>query len=144
MNRPLNLPTLSKLTNKLRLSESSVLAFVSADDCSTEVRYFALISVAEDGEPRVKFTFGCDLSSQRSPTWTREEVKALQRTARQEKRSEMSVHTDVFDPFIRCFARFDHNFKLQGIQVNIQTTTSSTVEVIPLPLQRIFAQSETF
>jgi predicted transcriptional regulator len=143
-NRPLNLPTLKKLTEKFDLCQSNILGFVSADDCSIEIRYFALISYSNDNDPFVKFSFGCDLSSLRSPTWDKQYIKTLQKLAKRERKYQLIVHENVFDPFIHCIALFDKHFKVEAIQITIKTNTSTTIQTIPLPIQQIFTKYEIF
>jgi hypothetical protein len=144
VNRPLNLPTLKKLIDKLNLSELNVLGFVWTDDCSIEVRYFALIHHSNNDNSRIQFSFGCDLSSRRSPSWDLNYIQLLQKQAKQERKTELPVHEGVFDSFIQCLALFSDTFKLQGIRIKINTNTSTTIETIPLPIKEIFEESCTF
>ncbi|UJR29810.1 hypothetical protein I4U23_017354 [Adineta vaga] len=146
INQPLNLPTLEKLIDKLHLSSSTILGFVSTDDCSIEIRYFVLIYSINDDEKNsfIKFTFGCDLSCFRSPTWDKQFIKTLQKRAKKEHRFELIVHEDIFDSFIHCLALFNENFKLHAIRITIKTKTSQTIQIIPLPIQQIFAEYDIF
>lgn len=144
VNQPLNLPTLTKLMNKFHLSESNILGFVSADDCSIEIRYFVLISYSNENESFIKFSFGCDLSSLRSPTWDKQYVKTLQKTAKKDKKSQLIVHENVFDQFFHCIALFDKYFKLEAIQITIHTNTSTTIQTISLPIKQIFTEYQIF
>ncbi|CAF3814671.1 unnamed protein product [Rotaria sordida] len=138
VNRPLNLPTLEKLIDQLNICQSNILGFVSADDCLIEIRYFALVYYSNDENSFIKFSFGCDLSSRRSPSWDKQYVKNLQKKAKQEKKFELIVHENIFDPFIHCLALFDHCFRLQAIYIKIKTNTSITIQTISLPIQQIF------
>jgi len=140
----LNLPTLEKLIEKLNISQSNVLAFVWSDDCSIDIRYFIIIYYLNNQENLLKFTFGCDLSSFRSPSWDKQFIQTLQKTARKQNKTELIVHENVFDPFINCKALFDQQFKLQAIQIKIKTNTSTTEQTIPLPIKHIFTQTASF
>jgi hypothetical protein len=62
----------------------------------------------------------------------------LQKTARKQNKNELIVHDDVFNSFINCKALFDQQFKLQAIQIQIKTNTSTTEQTIPLPIKHIF------
>jgi len=137
----LNLPTLDKLIEKFNLSQSDILGFVWSDDCSIDIRYFILIYYLNN---LIKFTFGCDLSSFRSPSWDKQFVQTLQKTAKKQNKNELIVHEDVFDPFIKCKALFDQQFKLQAIIIKIITNTSTTEQTIPLPIKHIFTQTASF
>ncbi|CAF5052930.1 unnamed protein product, partial [Rotaria sp. Silwood1] len=140
INQPLNLPTLEKLIDKLNLSQKNILGFISADDCSIEIRYFVLIYYSNDKKSCIIFSFGCDFSSLRSPSWDKKYIKTLEKLAKQEKKSELIVHENVFDPFFYCQALFDHHFRLQAIRVTIKTNTSTTIQIIPLPIKQIFTE----
>jgi hypothetical protein len=129
---------------KLNVAESNILGFVWADNCSIDTRYFALISYSDDDQPFVKFSFGCDVFSLRSPSWDKQFIKNLQKTAKKQGKHELIVHEGVFDPFVNCVALFDEHFRLQGIRIKIKTDTSVTIQTIPLPIEQIFRQSEYF
>jgi hypothetical protein len=129
---------------KLNLAQSNILGFVWADDCSIDTRYFALIYHSNDDQSLLKFSFSCSLSSSHSPSWDKQYVKTLQKTAKQQRKHELIVHEGVFDPFVNCVALFDEYFKLQGIRIQIKTNTSKTIETIALPIQQIFTESQSF
>ncbi|CAF2726054.1 unnamed protein product [Rotaria sp. Silwood2] len=142
INRPLNLPTLKKLIDRLNISQSNILGFVSADDCLIEIRYFALVYYSNDDEKySIQFSFGCDLYGLRSPLWDKQHIKELQKIAKQEKKSKLIVHEHVFDPFIHCLALFYNQYRLQAIKIKIKTNTSITIQTIPLPIKQIFNES---
>ena len=143
INRPLNLVTLDKVMTELKLIQSNILGFVWADDCSIDSRYFALV-YSDESQLLLKFSFGCDLSSLRSPSWDKQFVKTLQKTARQQRKHELMVHEGVFPPIIYCVALFDEYFKLQAIRIKIKTKTSTTIETIRLPIKQIFIESQSF
>jgi len=144
VNRPLNLPTLDKLIEKLKISESNILGFVWCDDCSMDVRYFVLVYYLNDENNLLKFTSGCDLSGFSSPSWDKDYVQSLQKKAKKENKSELIVHEEIFHSFINCKALFDQQFKLQAIQIKIKTNTSTTEQTIPLPIKQIFTQTASF
>ena len=130
--------------NRFNLSESNVLGFVWCDDCLFDIRYFLLISYSNDDETRIQFCFGCDLSSYRRPSWTKRDIQALQKTAKIENKSQLIVHDDVMNPYFDCKALFDQQFKLNGLQINIQTRTSTNEQIIPLPIKNIFTETLSF
>jgi len=126
------------LIEKLNISESNILGFVWCDDCSIDVRYFSLIYYSNNENNLLQFSFGCDLSSCHLPSWDKQYVQKLQKTARKQNKNELIVHEDVFNSFINCKALFDQQFKLQAIQIKIKTNTSTTEQTIPLPIKHIF------
>lgn len=130
--------------NKLNLSESNILGFVSCDDCSIDVRYFLLISYSNDEDNLIKFCFGCDLSSYRHPSWNKQDIQRLQKTARKQNKNQLIIHEGVMDPFFLCIALFDQQFKFQAIQIKIQTKTSTTEQIIPISIKNIFTESSSF
>jgi hypothetical protein len=130
--------------NKFNLSQSNILGFVSCDDCSIDVRYFLLISYSNDENNLIQFCFGCDLSSYCRPSWNKKDVQTLQKTARKQDKNQLIVHEGVMDPFFHCKALFDQQFKLKAIQIQIQTKTSTTEQIIPLPIKDIFSETSSF
>ena len=129
---------------KLNLSGSNILGFIWCDDCSIDVRYFLLIIHSNDDNSLIKFIFGCDLSSFRCPTWNRKDLRKLQRTAKEQNESELIVHEGVMDPFFRCKALFDQQFKLRAIRIEIQTKTSSIQQTVSLLIHNIFTETSFF
>ena len=129
--------------HRLNIAEENLVGFVWADDCSIDVRYFAMIYIPMD-EQVIKFTFGCDLGSFRSPSWTKEFILVLQKAARKKDKKQLAVHEDVFQPFFNCFALFDEHSQLRAVQINIQTSTSKAQQTVPLPIQHLFEESQSF
>ncbi|CAF1239352.1 unnamed protein product [Adineta ricciae] len=147
INRPLILPTQEKLIDKFRLSLLNVLGFVSADDCSTDIRYFAFIYHFNDpdtDDPLIKFIFGCDLSGFRFSIWDKQKIKTLGKQAKKENRTELIVHEDIYSSIINCVALFDERSQLHGIRITIKTKTSQTVQIIPLRPDEIFEKHHIF
>ncbi len=140
----MNLPTFDKLMNKFDLSESNILGFVWCDDCSIDIRYFLLIYYSNDEDILIKFCFGCDLSSYRRPSWNKQDIQTLQKTARKQNKNKLIVHEGVMDPFFHCTALFDQQFKFQAIQIQIQTKTSTIEQIIPLTIKNIFTETSSF
>lgn len=131
---------MEKLIAKIKIEPSNILDYVYADDCNIDVRYFVLIHHALDSEQtRIIFSFGCDLIGLRSPSWNKEQVDILQKSVKQRNQTACIVHENVFDPFFRCIALFNHDFHLDAVQIEIKTTTSTTIKKVSLPIQMIFA-----
>jgi hypothetical protein len=69
-------------------------------------------------------------------------IQTLQRTAREENKTEQDVYPHAFDSFIQCTALFDDRFKLQAVRIRLKSKTSRTEETVPLPIRAIFADAK--
>ncbi len=140
----MNLPTLEKLIEKFKISESNILGFVWSDDCSIDVRYFVIVYYTNDQNCLIKLTSGCDLFSSCTPSWDKKFIQKLQKTAKKQNKNELILHEDIFHSFINCKALFDQLFKLQAIRIQIKTNTSITEQTIVLPIKQIFTETSSF
>ncbi len=133
LNEPLNITTKEKLIKAWNFTD--VIAFLYADDCIQEERYWALIH-SEDAF-KIQFSFGNNLSSHQTKYLNKELIRKLYNEAKKNRLTEI-VLNDWNNTWSTSIALFDKKtFNLYGIRIQLKTETSKTIETILLPLEKI-------
>lgn len=133
VNDPLDLPTKEKVKEKFDFED--LIAFVYADDCDQQERYWVAVYYEDKSKLRVSFgdsLHGCE--TRYVDTWL---IKKFCNEAKKSASSEI-VLTEWNHTWRKMTALFDRKtFVLLGIRIELKTETSKTIETILLPLDKI-------
>jgi hypothetical protein len=133
LNEPLNLTTKEKLIKAWDFTD--IIAFLYADDCNQDERYWALIHCEDTF--KLQFSFGNTLSSHETKYLNTELIRQLYNEAKKNQLTQI-VLTDWNNEWRTSIALFDKKtFNLYGVRIELTTATSKTIETILLPLDKI-------
>ncbi len=133
LNGPLELPTKEKLMEKWNYTD--VIAFVYADDCDADERYWALVHCEE--KYKLRFSFGNSLSYSETKYLDPWLIRQLYNEAKKNALTEI-ILADWNNEWRTNVALFDEKtFNLYGFRIELTTATSKTIETILLPLDKI-------
>jgi len=133
LNDPLVLPTKERIAKQFGYED--IIAFVYADDCNKDERYW--VAVYYEDKSKLRFSFGHSLSSSETKyldTWL------IRKFCNEAKKSGLTeiVLTEWNHDWRTMTALFDkETFILFGVRVELKTNTSKTIETILLPLDKI-------
>jgi hypothetical protein len=133
LNEPLNLPTKEKLIEAWNYTD--VIAFIYADDCDMDERYWALVHC--ENKFKLRFSFGDSLSYNETKFLSRGLIKQLYNKAKKNALTQIVI-TDWNNDWRKSTALFDSKtFHLYAIQIELTTATSKTIETVLLPLDKV-------
>ena len=133
VNDPLDLPTKEKVKEKFDCED--LIAFIYADDCDQQERYWVAVYCEDKSKLRISFGYGLSgYETRYLDTWL---IKKLCNEAKQTASREI-VLTEWNHTWRNMTALFDRKtFVLLGIRVELKTETSKAIETILLPLDKI-------
>ena len=132
-NDPLILPTKERLIKNFDWKD--VIAFVYADDCNKDERYW--VSVHYEDKSELRFNLGDDLSGYQTEYLGKQLIKKYCNDAKKTASTEIVV-TEWDRSWIAVTTLFDKKtFILYGLRIELKTDTSRTVETILLPFVQI-------
>ncbi|CAF1373813.1 unnamed protein product [Rotaria sp. Silwood1] len=133
INDPLILPTKARIVKQFDYED--VVAFIYADDCNTNTRYWVIVHYED--KSKLRFSYGNCLHGSTTKyldTWL---ISELCNQAKQTDTTEI-VLDDWNDNERTITALFDKiTFILFAMRIELKTPTSRTVETVLLPLDKI-------
>jgi hypothetical protein len=135
LNKPLEFDTSASFAKYNQSSINDLLAFVYADDCELDERYFMAIYLNKENQIVINSNHGYSI------TLERKNIRTMEFNAKQNNTTEVSFDSLYHQSGTqekKAIGLFDSKtFMFYAIRLEISTKTSKTEETVLLPLEKI-------